>query len=120
VLLAAQICYPRRYPDPSVPDAATRDLQARLQFTATANDVTNAVDEPTDHRTPLPSAQRRYEITGAQHPGTTRFTLEQAHTPVTTAGDIAFEAQPTTGTLQQRLLAASRTLYRRKDRKSVV
>jgi hypothetical protein len=60
-LLSAAVAYGRRHP---APDLVLDDQakQGRTHVTFTENDVTNPVDSPDDHRTPLPCASRTYEL----------------------------------------------------------
>lgn len=112
---SASVGYGRRRPDASLPPA-DQARQARILITYTENDVTNAVDSATDHRAPLPSEARTYELTGMSLPtGRGRFTFEEIRTAVRSAEPLDYEVPPTTGILQKRLIEHLRTYYRRDD-----
>ncbi|MGW0141739.1 SpvB/TcaC N-terminal domain-containing protein [Streptomyces calvus] len=112
---SAAIGYGRRQPDPSLPQT-DQERQARILITCTENDVTNAIDTPTVHRAPLPCEARTYELTGPTlSPGHVRFTFEEIRDAVATATPIPYEAAPTAGTRQKRLIEHLRTYYRRDD-----
>lgn len=112
---SASIGYGRRQPDTSLPpDDQAR--QAQILITYTENDVTNALDSASDHRTPLPSEARTYELTGiGLQAGRVRFTFDDIRDAVATAAPLDYEAQPTVGIRQKRLIEHVRTYYRRDD-----
>jgi RHS repeat-associated protein len=62
-LLTASAGYGRRFADPRLPEP-DRAEQHRSHLTCTYAEYTNPVQQPDAHRTPLPSEQRDYEITG--------------------------------------------------------
>ena len=114
VLKAAAINYGRRVPDPAL---ELRDqAKQRLLITYTENEVTNAVEADDDYRTPLPSEARTFEITSLTlPPGQIRFTPDDVLIAGAGAITIAYEATPTNGVLQRRLIEHVRTLYRRNN-----
>jgi RHS repeat-associated protein len=61
-LKLASAAYGRSIPDPAL-SAEDQAAQARLWLTYTENRLTNPVDAPAAHRTPLPSETRVFEIT---------------------------------------------------------
>lgn len=100
----AVVAYPRRTADLTL-DARERARQAELRIVRTENDFTNAVEGPDDHRAPLPSDARAYELTGvALPPGGTRFALADL-------SDLSGPPAPA----QKRLIQRERTVYRRDD-----
>jgi RHS repeat-associated protein len=120
VLKEARVAYGRRGPDP---DLAPRDqrAQARTHITYTESDVTNAVDQDDDHRTPLPSEARTYELTGYLGSGYRhRFQaqdfvrIESDRVIHVFDNEIAYEDAPTRGP-QRRIVERVRTLYRPDD-----
>lgn len=119
VLKALAIGYGRR-PGHSPLNGEDKARQEQLLMTYTETDVTNAVDEPDDYRTPLPSETRTYELTGYDLPvGAERFQIEQFVADdfalVTTAKEISYEESPDHSRKQKRLTERRRTLYRTKD-----
>ena len=62
-LRTASVGYGRRFPHPEL-DAEDQQAQARLRLVYTENGYTNAVELPDDHRTPMPSETRMFEIIG--------------------------------------------------------
>lgn len=114
VLQSAAINYGRRAPDPSLELRDQRKQQ--LLITYTENDFTNAVDANDDYRTPLASAAQTFEISGLPlPPGRNRFTLDDVLIAAAGAIAIPYEATPTNGVLQKRLIQHVRTTYRRND-----
>ncbi|MFE6737737.1 SpvB/TcaC N-terminal domain-containing protein [Streptomyces tubercidicus] len=112
---SASIGYGRRQPDTSLPPA-DQARQAQILITCTENDVTNAIDSPSDHRTPLPSEARTYELTGLSLPaGRVRFAFDEIRDAVVTAAPLDYEARPTVGIRQKRPIEHVRTYYRRDD-----
>ncbi|WP_268240800.1 toxin TcdB middle/C-terminal domain-containing protein [Streptomyces lacrimifluminis] len=109
------IGYGRRRPDTSLP-SADQARQAQILITHTKNDVTNAIDSTSDHRTPLPCQTRTYELTGLSLPaGRPRFTFDEIRDAVATAATLDYEAAPIAGIRQKRLIEHVRTYYRRDD-----
>ncbi|MEV6409492.1 SpvB/TcaC N-terminal domain-containing protein [Streptomyces bobili] len=112
---SVSIGYGRRQPDTSLP-TADQARQAQLLITHTENDVTNAIDSTSDHRTPMPCQTRTYELTGLSlHPGRPRFTFDEIRDAVATAAPLGYEAVPIAGMQQKRLIEHIRTYYRRDD-----
>lgn len=115
VCKSAAIGYGRRRPDPAL-SAAQQAEQGRLLITYAEHDFTNPVDENAAYRTPLPCESRSYEITGLSLPaGRERFGLADMRDASRTAALLAYEQKPTPGSLQKRLIARERTIYRRDD-----
>jgi RHS repeat-associated protein len=115
VLKSASVVYGREQTDP----ALKSDDQARQQeihISYMENEFTNAVDQTDAYRTPASSASRTYELTGLALPaGRARFTPDDLIADRAAAVSIAYEATPSPGILQKRLIEQSRTLYRRDD-----
>jgi RHS repeat-associated protein len=112
---SVSIGYGRRQPDTSLP-SADQARQAQILITHTENDVTNAIDSTSDHRTPLPCQTRTYELTGLSlTAGRPRFTFDEIRDAVATAATLDYEAAPIAGIRQKRLIEHVRTYYRRDD-----
>ncbi len=112
---SAAVGYGRRRPDSSLLPEQQAE-QARILITYTEHDFTNLVDEDASYRTPLPSENRSFELTGLTLPsGQERFQLDALRTAARTAVPISYEAAPTAGSLQKRLLAHERMYYRSDD-----
>jgi hypothetical protein len=115
VLRAASIGYGRRQPDPGL-SVADQAEQTAIHITYSEGRVTNSVDLASVWRTPVPCESQTLEITGLPVPPTQlRFSINDLDVASTTATAIGFEVVPTTGTLQKRLIAHSRTYYRHDD-----
>ena len=122
-LKEAAIGYPRRQPDMGL-SAPDRAKQAQTLITYTENSTTNAVDAIDDHRTPLPSETRTYELTGYTSSGAGgRFQvsdLVQADPQDPNGlvhirdGEINYLDTPSSGR-QRRLVEHLRILYRPDD-----
>ncbi|HMC97786.1 MAG TPA: toxin TcdB middle/C-terminal domain-containing protein, partial [Flavobacteriales bacterium] len=64
VLKSATIGYGRRIDAPDLADADDRKKQKQTLVTYTENEVTNAIDDADDRRTPLPATADTFELTG--------------------------------------------------------
>lgn len=112
VLKSASVVYGRRQADATLA-ARDREKQSERHIIYTENRVTNDVETPDEHRTPLPFESRTYEVTGLALPlGSDRFTLEDLLDAVPVAVEIAYEQSATPGMLQKRLIEHERMLYR--------
>ncbi len=112
VLAETTIGYGRRQDSPEL-SPEDRDRQSRILITAAENEFTNAVEEDDAYRTPLPSEAGSYEVTGLEVEGDQgRLGFAQVQEALDSAAEIPYHAAPTAGTLQKRLLARARTLYR--------
>jgi RHS repeat-associated protein len=107
VLKSAAIGYPRRVP--------AYAEQGKLLATLTENQVTNAISEDDAYHAPLPAGSKSYELTSAALEGAQPLDFAAIDAIAMTAGEINYEAQPTPGLTQKRLLAEARTLYRKGD-----
>lgn len=115
VLKQAAIAYARRQPDMALL-AEDRAKQTQVLITYTENQVTNAIEGVDDYRTPLPSETRTFELTGVPAPAEHgRYTLAETLTAGAGAATIGYEANPTLGVLQRRLIEHVRTLFRPND-----
>lgn len=115
VLKQVAIAYGRRQPDMTLLEA-DRAKQTQVLMTYTENQVTNAIEGADDYRTPLPSETRTFELTGLPAPAAHgRYTLAETLSAGTGAATIAYEASPTSGVLQRRLIEHVRTRYRPND-----
>ncbi len=103
VLHAAALAYPRRQP--------AFAEQAQVQITCTENQVANRPDELDWYRVGVAVATRTYEITGLPS-AVSPFSLADFRTRLAAATLIAYEAEPTAGVVQKRLIEQVRTLYR--------
>ena len=114
VLKSASVVYPRRTERlPSHPTVRTAQSQTFVTYSEV--DVIHRADALTFYRIGLPFEARAYEITGLQGSEETLFTVEGLLTDIQTAGEIAYEVQPTEGTGQKRLVERDRIQYRRND-----
>lgn len=115
VLKSAAIGYGRRQPDMAL-SPADQVKQSQILITYTENGVTNAIDGPDDHRSPLPCESRTHELTGLSlPPANNRFTFDDVLDKAATAIPLDYEKIPTAGIVQKRLLKHVRTYYRRDD-----
>ena len=107
VTKSAAVAYGRSEPDLSL-SARDRARQAQTHITYTENDFTNAVVEPSVHRTPLPCETRTHEITGLALPaGRRRLTFAEVRKAGTNAAPIPYEQTPIDEVLQKRLIEQS-------------
>jgi RHS repeat-associated protein len=65
-LLSASAAYGRKFPDPAL-TAEDQEAARTLRLVHTANDYTNAVEQPHAHRTPMTAGTRTFDVTGL-HP----------------------------------------------------
>lgn len=122
VLKSVSIAYGRCRPDPDPSlTEADREKQGRSLITYTENSVTNSIDEPDVHRTPLPAESRTYELTGFRpSPGTFFYTgddfLDSLIEDVRLRFDreIPYEQDAASGR-ERRLIEHLRTIYRCND-----
>lgn len=116
VLKQAAIGYGRRQPDSTLEETEDRAKQTRALITYTENQVTNAIDGVDEYRTPLPSESRMFELTEVALPaGQLRYSLMDILTAGTGAATIPYEAGPTSGVMQRRVIEHVRTRYRPND-----
>lgn len=112
IIKSAAINYGRRKPDPSL-SAEDQIKQAATFIIYTHDGVTNAVETAGDYRTPLPSESRKYELTGLSPAASNnRFTFAEILDAGDRASSLDYEAQPTPGRLEKRLIEHTRTYYR--------
>jgi RHS repeat-associated protein len=125
ILKEAAVSYGRRLPDPvALPLAADRDQQTRLFVTYSESEVTNAIDDATDYRPPLPCETFSFELTGYTPSGAAGrfrhadFVKPDLLNPPRLAhvfdSEIPYEAAPALGR-QRRKVEHLRTLYRPND-----
>ena len=124
VCKALAIGYGRRQPDSGLSSQADQDEQTTTLITYTANDVTNAIDDPIsdpdNYRTPLPSAARTYELTGFEPADEAkRYSvdewLENDFALLEVAVEIRYEETADLSEKQKRLIEHVRTRYRKND-----
>jgi RHS repeat-associated protein len=107
VLRSAAIGYQRRAPE--------FDEQGVTLATLTENAVTNAVWAPDAWRTPLPAEARTYQLTAPALRGAEPLPFALFETLAQAATPIPYEAAPTAGAANKRLIEHVRTLYRADD-----
>jgi RHS repeat-associated protein len=107
VLKSIAIGYPRRVP--------AFDEQGRTHATLTENRYTNPILVDDAYRTPLPAEVKSFELTAPALAGAQPLGFALVDTIAAAAGEIAYEAQPTPGQTEKRLIAQLRTLYRKDD-----
>ena len=106
-LKSVAIGYPRRVP--------AFDEQKKALATLTENQVTNAVLEDNAYRTPLPVETKTYELTAPTLKGAKPLDFAAVVALLASASEIAYEAAPTPGQTQKRLIEQVRALYRKND-----
>ncbi len=113
----ATVSYGRRRPDPALP-VALRPEQTRLTVAVKETDYTLPVADPAatpdDHRMPVPWAARAYELTGVA-PAGERFTREELDGASAAAAELPYEAAPTAGLVEKRVVESDRTRFRTDD-----
>jgi RHS repeat-associated protein len=123
ILRSLAIAYGRRRPDPDL-SAQAQETQSRTLVTYVESRYTNDVDDPqrgvNGYRMPLPSETRTYELTGfLPAPSARQFSLTDwtanGFARLDAAAELAFEASPSPGQEQRRLVEHVRTRYRRDD-----
>lgn len=105
-------------PNPGLNALEPRDRakQTQVLITYTENRVTNAVEEPDDHRAPRACESRTYELTGLTLlPGRDRFTFGEVLDAGTRASVLDYEKAPTSGLIEKRVIEHVRTYYRRNN-----
>jgi YD repeat-containing protein len=117
VLKSAAVVYPRRSPDGELPEVVQAE-QAKLTISYSETDFTNDVvlDALVPvYRLRLPYESRSYELTGLQHTENQYLGLTDLIEASADADEIPYEAEPTPGLLQKRLIERVQTLYSRND-----
>jgi RHS repeat-associated protein len=104
VLRTAAVGYPRRTPSPEVPE------QGKLLITCTENDVADLTGALDAYRAGFPIESRTYELTLAEDV-TGALSFDQVASAAQGATPIAYEAEPTAGKVEKRLLSRSKTRY---------
>lgn len=117
-LKSVTIAYGRRHDDPSLTEQSDRNKQAQTLITYTENSFTNAIEDPAldfeNHRLPLPSETRTFELTGfnpannSRHFNFNEWTIAR----LTGADEIGYHETPDTNQEQKRLIEHMRTYYR--------
>ncbi len=102
VLKSVEIAYPRRTPEYSE--------QGQTLVIYTENRVTNKPDEDSWYRIGVPIETITYEVTGL--PDSNLYSLEEVREQLLTASNLDYEATPTVGVLQKRVIEQVRTFYR--------
>jgi Insecticide toxin TcdB middle/C-terminal region len=105
VLKSAAIGYQRRIP--------AFDEQSRTLATLTESQYTNPILEDDAYRTPLPAEVKTFELTAPGLAGAKPSNFATVDATAAAASEIVYEAQPTTGQTQKRLIEQLRTLYRK-------
>ena len=109
VLESASVVYGRAGTDTTLPIEVQTE-QARRHVTYTQNTFTNDVAADAAYRLRLLCDVRTYELTDA-HPAASYFTPDEIRTAFLSAALINYEAQPTNGIVQSRLVEHERTLF---------
>lgn len=111
---SAAVVYPRR--QSMLPEhPIIREAQTQTYITCSEVDVIHRPDSLTFYRLGLPVESRAYELTGLEGNGTQPFSLEQVQQATSQATEISYEARPTSGLLQKRLVERDQVLYYRND-----
>lgn len=111
VLEAAAVVYPRKQIDFSLP-LEIRDEQAKTLITYSRNGFTNDVIAPETHRLRLNAEARAFEITGLVKPATEPlYQLTDFNDVLDNSLPLAYEATPTAGIVQHRLIEHVQTIY---------
>jgi RHS repeat-associated protein len=110
ILKAAALGYPRRLSPGVQPE------QAKTLITYTENDVINRSDESGWYRIGLPATTRTYELSSIPRPrDVVPYTPDELLSGVFDAVEILYEASPSDGTPQKRMVGRVITLYRKND-----
>ncbi|MFC5470963.1 SpvB/TcaC N-terminal domain-containing protein [Cohnella suwonensis] len=112
VVRSAAIGYGRRIADPAL-SPEDQAKQAAMHIVLTENRHTNGIDQDGTFRLPVVYETRSYELTGLPAAGV-RLPWVEVLIAADAATEIAHEEKPD-GTLQKRLLAGTRTRFRRND-----
>lgn len=107
VLKSVAIGYQRRTP--------ALDEQKQSLATLTENVYANPILEADAYRTPLPTEAKTYELAAPALKGAKPLDIETVLALATAASEIAYEAKPTSGQTQKRLIEDVRSLYRKND-----
>ncbi|MFH0344934.1 MAG: SpvB/TcaC N-terminal domain-containing protein [Chromatiales bacterium] len=107
VLKSVAIGYQRRTP--------AFDEQKQSLATLTENVYTNPILEADAYRTPLPAEAKTYELTAPTLKGAKPLDFETVINLAAAATEITYEAKPSSGETQKRLIEHVRTLYRKND-----
>jgi RHS repeat-associated protein len=107
VVKSAAIVYPRRVP--AFPE------QEKTLITYAEADFINRSDAEDFYRISLPHETRTYELTGVPTVGNALFTVSDMLDASNDAEEIPYEAEPTPGLRQKRLIERVQTLYRKND-----
>ncbi|MBF2050573.1 MAG: toxin [Elainella sp. C42_A2020_010] len=111
---SAAVAYPRR--SAALPEhSRVQNAQSQTYITYTEVDVIHRSDSPTFYRIGVPVETRMYEITSLSKSEDNRFALDELRQAVQNAAEISYEVQPTTGTVEKRLVERDRILYLRND-----
>jgi len=120
VLKEVAIGYGRRQPDMNLPTDADRAKQTQTLITYTENQVTHAIDDPDDYRTPLAAETRTYELTGFKpENNAARFSFDEwtrhGFALLASATEIPYEQTADNISKQKRLIEQVRILYRKNN-----
>ena len=107
VLKSVAIGYQRRTP--------AFDEQKQTLATLTENVYTNPILEFDAYLTPLSAEAKTYELTAPALKGSNALDFEAVITLATAATEINYEAKPTSGQTEKRLIEHVRSLYRKND-----
>lgn len=107
VLTSATVGYQRRAP--------AFEEQGQSLATLVENRYTNVLLEDDAYRAPMMAETKTYELTAPTIAGAALLSFGAVEAAVAAAIEIAYEAQPTAGQTQKRLIGQQRSLYRKDD-----
>lgn len=114
VLKAAAISYGRRTTDPDL-TAEEQAMQAKINILFSESLFTNSIDTGNDYHLPVVYEVKTFELTGATPAAIDYFTVDEIRTAFEQAAVIPFQAIPTPGTPQKRMVEQVRTLFMKND-----
>lgn len=91
------------------------DAQAQSLATLMEAHYTHAVDTPDAYRAPLIAESRRYQLTAPALDTASPLHFDSLRALAARASPLPYDAAPTAGSVQKRLLERTRTYYRRDD-----
>lgn len=114
VLKSAVISYGRKTSDPDLLPAEQNE-QSKTHVVISETSFTNAIVTPDAYRLPISYENRTWELTGTAPVAGDYYGITEIKNFFKTAAAIAYEAQPTTGTVEKRMLSQSKTLFLKND-----
>jgi RHS repeat-associated protein len=114
VLKAAAISYGRKTTDPALTPAEQAE-QSKTHLVFSENSFTNKIDNNIDYHLPVAYEAKTYELTGLTPDSGNYFIIGEVKEKFTQAAVIAYEALPTSGINQKRLIEQVRSLFLKND-----